>query len=172
MANRSLRGTHTRNSWGYFESGDAWAALTFSVQSGNMYSILTNNSSGAAQLDLYKVEFSASTAARWDVSIVQTISATTPITGGEMDISALQTDKGQPPGVLSAASAIVASHVIHVHTRSDNPQHGTVELMTNGPFATLPPGWSVVVSAAVNNPTELSTTFWYLQIIDLTAPAM
>jgi hypothetical protein len=171
MAQLNSRGTLTRSRWDYFEHSNGVASLYGSVTSGFIGAYFANNSSGATAIDIYTLNWSASVANVFTVSLLQpplVLAALAPI---ESHIFALAADVATPPGINGMFTNF-ASPALEYVRYSAGSTGAQVSPILGDYFATLPPGWAISVSSDGSaNPCELSMTVWYQYVTDNIAPA-
>ena len=171
MAQLNTRGTLTRTRWDYFEHSNGVSSVYGSVTSGTIGCYFANNSSGATAIDVYTLNWSASVAGLWAVTLLQPPLVLAPLAPAESHIFALQPDVATPPGVngmwTSVASAFQTFFRYSASTSGDELQP-----IPGSYFVTLPPGWAISIGGGGSpNPCELSMTVWYQYVTDNIAPA-
>ena len=171
MAQLASRGVFSRNRLDFYESSNCWAFTYGMVVSGSLSAYLLNNSSAAAQLDVYGVQWFSSSAQVWNMYIVPAVQTVTPISSYAAEIHPIQPDLPAPPGVVGLASAYNPSTAFMVLRQSGGAMSGSLDLGYWTPHITLPPTWALVLGANVTAQCELSVTFFYQQVSDLVMPA-
>ena len=171
MAQLNTRGTLTRSRWDYFEHSNGVSTIWGSVTSGPIGAYFANNSTGATAIDIYSLEWSASVSGLWGIGFFMPPLVLTAITPSESSIQAVLPDVATPPGVNGMFSLYASTY--RTLTRYEGPIGGAQLAPIMGSyFATLPPGWAIVISGPGSpNPCELAMTVWYQYVTDNIAPA-
>lgn len=171
MAQLNTRGTLTRTRWDYFEHSNGVSSIYGSVTSGGIGCYFANNSSGATAIDIYTINWSASVAGLWTITLMLPPFILTPIAPAEAHLFALAPDVAAPPGVNGMFSVIGSPFQTFI--RYSNASSGAqVAPIMGSYFATLPPGWGITISGPGSpNPCELAMTVWYQYVTDNIAPA-
>jgi len=171
MAQLFSRGTLTRTRWDYFERTNGWAFVTGNVASGGIGTYFANNSTATMHLDIYNLTWAASIATDWDVWLYAPPLTITPMTPGEGSVNSIQPDHAAPAGVVGMYTASTGNYR-HVLRISNNVNGGSIAPVGGMTWLTLPPLWTIAVSAYVGaNPCELSMTVWFQESLDNIAPA-
>lgn len=171
MAQLNSRGTLTRSRWDYFEHSNGVASVWGTVTSGVIGAYFVNNSTGATAIDVYTLNWSASVANLFVISLIFPQIVQTPLTPAESHIFALTGDTAQPPGAIGMyiASTGPASTFFRYSATSSGAQFAPI---MGSYFATLPPGWGITCGTVGGpNPCELSMTVWYQYVTDNISPA-
>ena len=171
MAQLNSRGTLTRSRWDYFEHSNGVSSVFGSVTSGGVGAYFANNSTGATAIDIYTINWSASVAGVWTITLLlpPLVLATVPAT--ESHIFALAPDVATPPGVNGMYTAASSPYFTFIRY-SAGTTGGQVAPIMGSYFATLPPSWGISIGGVgTPNPCELSMTVWYQYVTDNIAPA-
>lgn len=168
MANRTIKGVLSRNSWDFYEYSCAYAfTLMTWFQSGSC-AMLINPGTQQANLDVYRAELYASQPFTfyWFASPV-----TTPIpnsSGSPNVIQACETNQPQPMGMVGSFNATWFTIQSIIRFRCDTTSSDSIEVQSGGPFVTLAPNWALgVIGLQVPGPgPQVAVNFWYQVIAD------
>jgi len=171
MAQLNSRGTLTRARWDYFEHSNGVSSIFGSVATGFIGAYFANNSTGATAIDIYTLNWSASVAGQFFITLLLPPLILTPITPIESHIFALAPDVATPPGVNGMFSANAGTFETYVRYSAATSGDELAPIMGSY-FATLPPGWAISINGFGSpNPCELAMTVWYQYVTDNIAPA-
>jgi hypothetical protein len=171
MAQLNSRGTLTRSRWDYFEHSNGVASVFGSVSSGSIGAYFVNNSTGSTALDLYTLQWTASVAGLWAITLLLPPLVLSEFPASENHIFAVASDTPTPPG-LNGMFTLITSTILTYVRYSNTINAGTLAPISGNYFATLPPGWAISVNGpGSSNPCELSMTVWYQYVTDNISPA-
>jgi hypothetical protein len=171
MAQLNTRGTLTRTRWDYFEHSNGVASIYGAVSSGTIGAFFANNSSGSTAIDVYALNWSASVAGTFYITLYLPPLVMTPLTPVESHIFALAPDVATPPGVTGMFTFNAGAFQTYIRYAASTNGAQVAPLMGSY-FATLPPGWAISINGfGSSNPCELAMTVWYQYVTDNVSPA-
>jgi hypothetical protein len=171
MAERRIRGTLTRNSWDFYENACAIGNVNGSVPPGALHLGFVNNAMAPGNLDVYRTEISVSAplAMSWYIAGPDTSSgAVFQIPGVCYPMDPLQ---ATPPGFIGTFTSPNLGVLHPVRIRQDPLSFDTMQLLTDGPFLTLSPGYWLVCDIGPTANIGFSLSVWYQWLLDLHPPA-
>lgn len=171
MAQLNSRGTQTRGRWDFFEHSNGVASIYGQVVSGSIGAYFANNSTGAAAIDIYTLNWAASVAGVFSIALFLPPLVMAPLTPLETHLFPLQPDLAAPPGVMGMFTTSTGAYET-MFRYSGGSSGAQVAPIMGSYFVTLPPDWAIGVSGLGSaNPCELSLTIWYQYVTDNISPA-
>lgn len=171
MAQLNTRGTQTRSRWDFYEHSNGVSSIYGSVTSGGIGAYFANNSSGATAIDIYTLNWSASVAGVFQISLLLPPLVLAPLAPTESHIFALAPDVATPPGVNGMYTNTFSPFQTYLRYSAGSSGAQVAPIMGSY-FATLPPGWAIAIGGGgSSNPCELAMTVWYQYVTDNIAPA-
>jgi hypothetical protein len=171
MAQLNSRGTLMRARWDYFEHSNGVSSIYGSVPSGFIGCYFANNSAGATAIDIYTVNWTASVAGPYYLTLLLPPLVLTPLTPTESHLFALAPQTATPPGINGMFTANAGAYQTFIRYAAATTGAQVAPIMGSY-FATLPPGWAISINGlGSSNPTELAMTVWYQYVTDNISPA-
>lgn len=172
MAQLNSRGTMIRSRWDFFERSDGFAHVHGTGTGPLFGAYFANNSSGATNLDIFNLTWSASVTGIVEVAFFVPPIIVVPLAPTESFIHPLLPDSAQPPGVLGMFTNFTSVYWTIVRY-SNGANQDEMTPIPGSYFCTLPPSWAIAVwTPAPSSPAEFSMTVWYQEMLDNISPAV